>query len=87
MRAWFSTNVVHGSGVVAGDGPAHIPPTTTADVMLGKSFGEGGRWTIGVTALNISNSRFPFSVESTFAGTHFNNPREIIGSVRYRFHL
>lgn len=83
--AWFSANLVHGSGVVAGDGPKHIPPTNTADVMMGKSFAE--RWTVSVSALNISNSRYPFSLDSTFAGTHFNNPREIIGSVRYRFHF
>ncbi len=84
-NAWFSTNVVHGSGVLAGDGPAHIPPTTTADVAIGKTVGE--RWTISLTALNVSNSRYPFSVNSTFAGTHFNNPREVIASVRYRFHF
>jgi hypothetical protein len=85
-NSWFSTNVVHGSGVLKADGPAHLPPTTTADIMLGKSFGEAQRWTLGLTILNISNSRFPFDVNSSFAGTHFNNPREIIGSVRYRFH-
>jgi len=84
-RAWFSTNYVHGSGVLAGDGPQHIPPTNTADVMLGKSFGES--LTASVSALNLSNTRYPFSINSSFAGTHFNNPREIIGSVRFRFHF
>ena len=84
-HTWLSTNVVHGSGVLKGDGPAHLPPNTTADVMLGKSFGES--FTVSVSGLNITNSRFPFSWDSTFAGTHFNNPREIIGSVRYRFHF
>ncbi|HLG95237.1 MAG TPA: TonB-dependent receptor [Bryobacteraceae bacterium] len=84
-NAWFSANVVHGSGVLAGDGPAHLPPTTTADVMLGKNVSE--RWSLGLTVLNISNSRFPFDINSSFAGTHFNNPREFIGSVRYRFHF
>jgi outer membrane receptor protein involved in Fe transport len=84
-NGWFSTNLVHGSGVLAGDGPAHLPPNTTADLTIGKSIAE--RWTLSMTALNISNSRYPFSVNSSFAGTHFNNPREIIGSVRYRFHF
>lgn len=84
-RAWFSTNYVHGSGVVAGDGPAHIPPTNTADVMLGKAIGEA--FTLSLSALNVSNTRYPLSVNSTFAGTHFNNPREVIASLRYRFHF
>ena len=84
-NSWFSTNVVHGSGVLAGDGPSHLQPNTTADVSVGHSVGE--RWRLSVTALNISNSRYPFSVNSSFAGTHFNNPREIIGQIRYSFHL
>jgi outer membrane receptor for ferrienterochelin and colicin len=87
IKAWFSANVVHGSGVLEGDGPGHLPPHTTADIMLGKDFGESKKWTVGLTVLNVSNSRFPFDVNSSFAGTHFNNPREIIGSVRYRFHF
>jgi len=83
--AWFSTNVLYGSGVLAGDGPSHMPTHVTADVMVGKTIGE--RWTLGLTAMNISNSRYPFSIDNSFAGTHFNNPREIIASVRYHFHF
>ena len=84
-HSWFSTNVVYGSGVLKGDGPDHLPPHTTADVMFGKTIGEW--WSAGLTVLNLSNSRYPFDVNSSFAGTHFNNPREIIGSLRYRFHM
>ena len=53
--------------------------------MLGKSFAE--KVTLSVSVLNVSNTRYPFSLNSSFAGTHFNNPREIIASVRYRFHF
>jgi hypothetical protein len=67
------------------DGPAHLPTTTTADVSVGKSLGESV--TPMLTALNLSNSRYPFSVNSSFAGTHFNNLRRIICSVWYRFHF
>ena len=84
-HSWFSANVVYGSGVLKGDGPDHLPPHTTADVMFGKTIGEW--WSAGLTILNVSNSRYPFDVNSSFAGTHFNNPREIIGSLRYRFHM
>jgi len=81
----FSTDVVHGSGVLLGDGPDHLPPNTTADLHVSKEIGE--RWQAGLTVLNVSNSRFPFDINNTFAGSHFNNPREIYGSVRYRFHF
>jgi hypothetical protein len=82
-RFWFSNNVVFGSGVVAGNGPAHLPQHTIADGSLGKDL--GGRMSATFTVLNLSNSRYPFSQNNSFAGTHFNNPREIIGSIRYRF--
>jgi hypothetical protein len=82
-RFWFSNNVVYGSGVLKANGPEHLPQHTTADAAFGKSLGE--RMSLTLTALNVSNSRYPFSVNNSFAGTHFNNPREIIGSVRYRF--
>ncbi|HVY92143.1 MAG TPA: TonB-dependent receptor, partial [Bryobacteraceae bacterium] len=78
-------NVVYGSGVLLADGPRHLPSHTTGDLYLSKSFAE--RWQFGVTALNISNSRFPFDISSSFAGSHFNNPREIYASARYRFHF
>jgi hypothetical protein len=84
-RSFFSTNVVHGSGFLLVDGPAHLPRHTLCDIELGKEMGE--RWNVGLTVLNVSNSRFPFDVNNSFAGNHFNNPREIIGSFRYRFHF
>ena len=84
-RSYFSGNVVHGSGVLAGDGPLHLPPNTIGDLQMGKAFGEN--WNFGLSILNVSNSRFPFDINSSFAGSHFNNPREIIASVRYRFHF
>ena len=84
-NAYFSGNVAAGSGFLKADGPDHLPPHTLGDMQLGKAVGE--RWNFGLSILNVSNSRFPFDVNSSFAGNHFNNPREIIGSVRYRFHF
>ncbi len=81
----LSGNMVYGSGVLLADGPNHLPWHTTGDLYLSKSFAE--RWLLGITILNVSNSRFPFDVSSSFAGSHFNNPREIYGSVKYHFHF
>ena len=78
-------NMVYGSGVLAADGPGHLPSHTTGDLYISKSFAE--RWQLGVTVLNVSNSRFPFDISSSFAGSHFNNPREIYVSMRYHFHF
>ncbi len=83
-RSWFTGNLVHGSGFVNGNGPSHLPPHTTFDFAIGKSFDE--RFSLQFTALNVGNSHFLLDNSNTFGGTHFNNPRQFIGELRYRFH-
>jgi hypothetical protein len=53
-------------------------------VSFGKSLGKNV--SLSVTALNVTNSHLLIDNSLTFGGTHFNNPREIYGEVRYRFH-
>ena len=84
-RAWVNSNVSWGSGFLDGDGPQHLPHHTSVDFALGKSFGE--HLSAIVTVLNSSDGRFLFGRDSSFAGTHYNDPRQFIGSIRYRFHL
>jgi outer membrane cobalamin receptor len=79
-----ATNVYYGSGFTDSGGPAHLPGHTTVNVSLGKSFGE--KMSLAVTALNLTNSHLLIDNSLTFGGTHFNNPREVYGEVRYRFH-
>lgn len=80
---WATPAVNFGSGFLNGNGPAHLPPHTTADLALGKSFGE--RWSISVNAVNLTNHRYLLDDSNTFGGTHFVNSRQIYGEVRYRF--
>jgi hypothetical protein len=40
-----------------------------------------------VTALNVGNTRALLDNSLTFGGFHYNDPRQIYGSVRYRFHF
>jgi outer membrane receptor protein involved in Fe transport len=82
---WATPAFNFGSGFLNGNGPAHLPPHTTADLALGKSFGE--RWSISVNAVNLTNHRYLLDDSNTFGGTHFVNSRQIYGEVRYRFHL
>lgn len=86
-RAFASTNVYYGSGFSNGDPTipgTHLPGHTTADVTLGKSFGES--FSGSVTVLNVTNRHLLLDNSLTFGGLHFNNPREIYVEVRYRFH-
>ncbi len=81
---WATPAVSFGSGFLNGNGPAHLPPHTTADFAVGKSFGE--RWSIALNATNVTNHRYMLDDSNTFGGTHYANPRQIYAEVRYRFH-
>jgi outer membrane receptor protein involved in Fe transport len=83
-RFWATPGVNFGSGFVNGDGPAHLPPHTTADLAFGKNFGE--RWSFALNGTNVLNSRFLLDTSNTFGGTHEINPRQIYFEVRYSFH-
>ena len=78
-----SFNVNYGSGFLDADGPAHLPSHASFDLALAKSFGE--RFSLRLTALNLSNNHYMLDNSNTFGGTHFANPREISGQIRYRF--
>jgi hypothetical protein len=85
-----SANVYYGSGFTNGMPNAqypgnYLPGHTTVDASLGKSFGEGERYRLSVTALNVGNGRVLLDNSLTFGGFHYNNPREIYAEFRWRF--
>jgi len=90
-QVFASTNVYYGSGFTNGTPDAqypgnYLPGHTTFDISLGKSFGERERYKISLTALNVGNRRVLLDNSLTFGGFHFNDPRQIYGEFRWRFH-
>jgi hypothetical protein len=83
FRSWISANFAYGSGFLNGDGPQHLAANNTVDLAMSKSVGE--RWTLGLTLINIADHRFLIDNSNTFGGTHWSEPRQVIGEVRYRF--
>jgi hypothetical protein len=86
-RSFAASNVYYGSGFsngIAPPGPDHLSGHTTFDVSLGKDIGE--KLTISATALNLANRHLLIDNSLTFGGFHYNNPREIYGELRWRFH-
>ena len=71
-------------GLIHGNGLAHLPPHTTLDLGLTKTFGES--LALHLTALNLTNNHYLLDNSNTFGGTHFANPREIWVQLTYRFH-
>jgi outer membrane receptor protein involved in Fe transport len=84
-QMWATPAYQFGSGFLNGDGPAHLPPHSTFDLSIGKHFGEN--WTVSANAVNIANARYLLDTSNTFGGTHYINPRQIYGEIRYRFHF
>jgi len=84
---WESTlgsSLGYGSGLLNGDGPGHLPPHATLDLSFEKRIGE--TWSVRLDALNLTNTRYLVDNNNSFAGTHFNRPRELSIGLRYRFH-
>jgi hypothetical protein len=91
-HAFASFNVYYGSGFSNGytDPPspysgAYLPGHVSADVAVGKTIGEN--LSVSVDASNIANTRRLLDNSLTFGGFHYNDPRQIYGEVRYRFHF
>ena len=91
-HTYGSVNLYYGSGFSNGytDPPspytgAYLPGHTTCDLAIGKDFGE--EWSADVNATNLANTRVLLDNSLTFGGFHENDPRQIYGEVRYRFHF
>jgi hypothetical protein len=89
-HAFASTNVYYGSGFTNGNPDAqypgaYLPQHTTFDVSLGKSFGEGDKYRLSLTGLNVANRRVLLDNSLTFGGFHYNDPRQIYVELRYKF--
>jgi outer membrane receptor protein involved in Fe transport len=82
-NAWATPAYQFGSGFLNGNGPTHLPPHSTFDLAIGKDFGRA--LTLSVNAVNIANTRYLLDTSNTFGGTHYINPRQIYGEMKYRF--
>jgi hypothetical protein len=79
-----SATLLYGSGFLLGDGPDHLKPHTTADLAIGKDINE--KLLVRLTILNFTNEDFLTGFANSFAGTHYQNPREVGLQFRYKFH-
>ena len=84
-RIWMTPAYQFGSGFLNGNGPAHLAPHSTFDLSIGKRFGED--ITVSANAVNIANARYLVDTSNTFGGTHYVNPRQVYGEVRFRVHF
>ena len=64
--------------------PERLQPGACLALVLGKDFGK--QYTLSVNVLNVGNTRVLLDNSLTFGGFHYNDPRQIYGELRYRFH-
>ena len=81
--AWITGNLAYGSGFLEGDGPQHLPSHWTVDAATGMPIAA---WTLKLTLINATNKRYLLDETNTFGGTHWNEPRALLGQIEYRFH-
>ena len=92
-HTWFAGNVYYGSGFANGlaganTGPydgEYLPVHTTFDLSAGHTLGE--HLSVSANVLNVTNHRVLLDNSVTIGGFHFNDPRMISGSLKYRFHF
>jgi hypothetical protein len=93
FRTWFSTNIYYGSGFSNGlagqnEGPYnanYLPVHTTFDVSAGHAIGERLNFTASI--LNVTNHRVLLDNSVTIGGFHYNDPRIVQATLKYRFHF
>jgi hypothetical protein len=82
--SYASVNVYYGSGFANGEGtPSHLPSHAEVSMSIGKAVGKS--LSASVSVLNLTDRHLLTDNSLTFGGFHYNEPREIIAEVRYRF--
>jgi len=82
--SYVSMDVYYGSGFSNGAGaPSHLPSHAEINMSVGKAFGKS--LSASLTVLNLADKHLLTDNSLTFGGFHYNEPREILGEVRYRF--
>lgn len=83
--SYASVDVYYGSGFANGDGtPSHLPGHAEVNVSVGKAFSKS--LSASLTVLNLTDRHLLVDNSLTFGGFHYNDPRQIYGEIRYRFH-
>ncbi len=63
---------------------SHLPGHTEVNLSVGKAFGKS--LSASLTVLNLTDRHLLVDNSLTFGGFHYNDPRQIYGEIRYRFH-
>jgi hypothetical protein len=68
--------------------PPRIQPRSLFDMALGVDnlfHGDRYKWSLRLTAVNVTNQYALYNFLSTFSGTHYVSPRSLTATVGFHF--
>jgi hypothetical protein len=68
--------------------PPRISPRNLFDVSVGQDdlfHGDRYKWSLRLTAINVTNKEALYNFLSTFSGTHFVTPRSLTAELGFHF--
>jgi hypothetical protein len=68
--------------------PPRIAPRNLLDASIGEDnlfHGDKQKWSLKLTAVNVTNKYALYNFLSTFSGTHYVTPRSLTGEVSFNF--
>jgi hypothetical protein len=68
--------------------PPRIAPRHLFDVAVGDDnlfHGDRYKWSLQVTAINVTDQRALYNFLSTFSGTHYVTPRAVTAQIGFHF--
>lgn len=91
LASQLSSNLVHIPAPGTGDNdkaPPRIAPRSLFDASIGQDNlfrGERYKWSLKLTAINVTNKYALYNFLSTFSGTHFVTPRAMTAEIGFHF--
>lgn len=91
LASRFSTNLIQVPGINADNddhNPPRIAPRSLFDVSVGDDNlfkGDRYKWSLTLTAINITNKLALYNFLSTFSGTHYVTPRALTAQLGFHF--
>ena len=91
LASQFTSSLISIPAPNAGDNdhnPQRIAPRNIFDASLGQDnlfHGDRYKWSLQLTAINITNKYALYNFLSTFSGTHYLTPRALTAELGFHF--
>ena len=89
IELWLQVHIIPAPGTENDDhNPPRIAPRNLFDVSVGEDnlfHGDRYKWSLRLTAINVTNKVALYNFLSTFSGTHYVTPRALTAELGFHF--